>query len=727
MTLFPRSRLVTRLVVATVLAGAAAAAGAAALIGNYTRRALLNEIAERNAAVAEELAIRLDGRVQGLVDGLRVVATREPLSSLGPSAAAELRAVLAASLTYDELVLIDAEGRPVAAAAARFLARPEDYRDKPEVVAALSADAAAGWVVAVLEGFPPVLEVGVPVERPPGTLRGALLARVPLEVLASHLQQLDSASGAVRFLVDEDGRVLVHPERDRILNEERFPIGSLPTSATGFTTMEVEGAPALVAAAPSDQLGGSVVVVQSHAEALNPLGRQLRELVAAVVLFVLAAVVAISAMGSRLLAPLGSLAGAADRLGRGQRGVRVEVERRDEVGSLAEAFNRLARGLDRRQDQLEELQRLSLLVTSRADRKQIAEDLVHGATRLVVGKGCMLFTLDPEGRPAVAARAGEPGDEGLAGELAGRAARDGVVIRQSRGPLHAAAVPVATFDGSSLGALTVVRTDRPLSDEEVRLAQAFAAFAGVALENVHRLEVEQALVTELQDAVDRRRSLIGSVTHQFRTPIAVVEALSARLREDWEGHSDDQRRDAIESIQQQIRELDDLVTAVLEFSATERGTRVPSLSPVPLREPVASALASLATLIGERPIETQVPGVEVLADGVLLQQCIAHLVSNAVKYSPPGSPISIRAYRHDDDVTVEVTDEGVGIDPREAEQVFEPFWRGPHGPVQAARGAGLGLALVAEYVRSMGGDVTLESTPGKGSTFFLTLRAARPR
>jgi signal transduction histidine kinase len=95
-----------------------------------------------------------------------------------------------------------------------------------------------------------------------------------------------------------------------------------------------------------------------------------------------------------------------------------------------------------------------------------------------------------------------------------------------------------------------------------------------------------------------------------------------------------------------------------------------------------------------------------------------------VKYSSPGSAITVRTSAAGSVARVEVVDEGVGMTTDDVTRAFEPFWRGGHPTTRATRGTGLGLALVAEYVRVMGGTVAVESTPGAGSTFAFTLPLA---
>ena len=123
----------------------------------------------------------------------------------------------------------------------------------------------------------------------------------------------------------------------------------------------------------------------------------------------------------------------------------------------------------------------------------------------------------------------------------------------------------------------------------------------------------------------------------------------------------------------------------------------------------------------DRPVEIRVPHWPVLADAVLLRRTLMNLLSNAVKYSDHGSPVLVRAAATHGSVRVEVIDRGVGLTDEEAARAFDPFWRAAHVATTHLRGTGLGLALVKEYVRVMGGEVHVVSKPGEGSTFLFTL------
>nr|MDQ3294510.1 HAMP domain-containing histidine kinase [Actinomycetota bacterium] len=226
------------------------------------------------------------------------------------------------------------------------------------------------------------------------------------------------------------------------------------------------------------------------------------------------------------------------------------------------------------------------------------------------------------------------------------------------------------------------------------------------------------------EAVDQRRDLIGTITHEFRTPLTCIEGFSTALLDGWDSYADDERRDLLGRIRHHSEELDDLVSRFLDFAVTERGGLSAHIGAVELAPAVTKTVEALSPLLAERQVDVDIPDLLVTADPALLRRTLANLVSNAVKYSSPGTRVSVQARAEDGHARLEVTDEGLGLSPADAARAFEPFWRGGGATTRTTRGAGLGLALVAEYARTMGGTSGVTSEPGRGSCFYVTLPLA---
>lgn len=370
------------------------------------------------------------------------------------------------------------------------------------------------------------------------------------------------------------------------------------------------------------------------------------------------------------------------------------------------------------------LQDLALMVASATDRHVLFREVLDGARELLGVDASGLYLEREEGLRLAATSADDARDRLLATSEVGEDVRGarlagGVLARPGR-----MVVCLPAEGGETAGAIVVVAGGgRAFTPAEVRLAQTFAAFAGTALRHLDRLELERALADELQRTLDHRRNFEASISHELRTPLTCITGFGHTLIKRWERLTEEERRELVERMHRHGLELWDLVNQLLDVAAEERGRLEVELEDLDLPEVVAATIQGLTPLIGDRRVEVLVPGVRVKADRRLLGRALANLLSNAVKYSPPGRPVTVSATeeRGKREVRVDVIDEGEGIEPGELTQVFEPFWRGDAARLLAARGTGIGLALVREYVRLMHGQTFAVSEPGRGSTFSFTL------
>ena len=366
-----------------------------------------------------------------------------------------------------------------------------------------------------------------------------------------------------------------------------------------------------------------------------------------------------------------------------------------------------------------ELERIGLLVTSASARPEVFAEVVEGARRLLRADGCALFVLADAGLVQEATAGSRVGDHDALLTAARRLLAAPQRTVEAEGRLLVAVPPA---EETPLGVLAVLTHEpRRFDPEERRLAVALASYAGIALGNLRRLELERSLVAELQQMLDLRRDLMASVSHELRTPLTCVSGFAETLRAHWDALSDDERMMFVDKICHHSAELGDLVERLLDFSQVEAGRLDAGIRPVELRAEIEATVAALGPLMVGRPVEIDVEASSVMADKVLLRRTLTNLLSNAAKYSDPGRPIAVRGFVSGGVARVEVADEGTGLTADEAERAFDPFWRASRVATNSLRGTGLGLALVKEYVRVMGGDVSVESEPGRGSTFAFTL------
>jgi signal transduction histidine kinase len=236
-------------------------------------------------------------------------------------------------------------------------------------------------------------------------------------------------------------------------------------------------------------------------------------------------------------------------------------------------------------------------------------------------------------------------------------------------------------------------------------------------------------VITIRDMTRERRAerlksdFIATISHELRTPITPIRGYADLLKRRWEKMSEEKRESVLDTIAERADHLARLVDDLLMAARadTETSLRVDTTT-VDLVEVVHEAARAFPEVDGRLHIEPSEPML-VTADRTRVMQIIGNLVGNAVKYTPPDSPIAIDYAREDGFVDVRVRDDGPGIAIDEQEKVFERFYRIEDPLTMRTGGSGLGLHISRQLARAMGGDVTLKSRPGEGSMFILRLRA----
>jgi two-component system sensor histidine kinase KdpD len=279
----------------------------------------------------------------------------------------------------------------------------------------------------------------------------------------------------------------------------------------------------------------------------------------------------------------------------------------------------------------------------------------------------------------------------------------------------------ADVDVPITGTLTLALAGRPLPAVDRRVLGAFAAYAGVALEQ-QRLAAEAEAAKPIAAADRMRTALLAAVSHDLRTPLASAKAAITSLR------SADVRWDAADTAEllatadESLDRLTHLVENLLDMSRLQAGALSLFPRPAGLDEIVARALDDLDPLGRDITVEIPESVPAVLADPAILERVVENLIENALRYSPAGKPPLVTASTLGDRVELRVTDRGPGIPEQDRERMFVPFQR--LGDTDNTAGVGLGLALSRGLTEAMGGTLTAEDTPGGGLTMTVSLPAA---
>jgi len=285
--------------------------------------------------------------------------------------------------------------------------------------------------------------------------------------------------------------------------------------------------------------------------------------------------------------------------------------------------------------------------------------------------------------------------------------------------------PLVPSDGTPgrLGVLAVLPANprRVLLPEAAHLLDTFAAQLALALERARLAEQAQsAAVAAETEAV--RNSLLAAVSHDMRTPLAVIGGAASSLADGGSRLDPDARRDLARSIVDEANQMTQLVANVLDMTRLESGGAAVRPEWVPLEEIVGAALRRTRHLLAGHRVSTRLDEAPALirGDPVLLEQLLFNLLENAAKYTPAGSEVSIAARRGIDEVELLVSDNGPGFAADiEPDSLFEKFRRGrSEGSIG---GVGLGLAICRALARAHGGDIRAERIPAGGALFVTTL------
>jgi two-component system sensor histidine kinase KdpD len=278
-----------------------------------------------------------------------------------------------------------------------------------------------------------------------------------------------------------------------------------------------------------------------------------------------------------------------------------------------------------------------------------------------------------------------------------------------------------SIDISADGSLRLVVSTNALRPEQLEVLRAFADQLAMAVE-ARRLRVDAANAELLTEANALRAALLQAVSHDFRTPLATIKASASGLLHKDAAFSDSDRRLLLVDIDDAADRLDRMVRDLLDMSRLQVGALDLTLRSVALEDVVATALAGLSA--APSAVEVDVPDSlpTVLADAALLERAIANLVSNALAWSPVGSPVKVQAGQIGSSIDLRIVDRGPGIPHDDRERIFLPFQR--LGDRSNDAGVGLGLAIARGFIEAMGARLSLDDTPGSGLTMTIRLQIA---
>lgn len=403
-----------------------------------------------------------------------------------------------------------------------------------------------------------------------------------------------------------------------------------------------------------------------------------------------------------ILRPVHRLIRSAEEIKKGNLDLVVPVESEDEVGRLSEAFNAMAKGLReiRRSDQ--------------ARLVRIQDSTQHTFNSLPDA----VAVLDLQGRVEVATESAKtvfglkPGNQIQSLPLKWLAELYDNVLRHARpsGPEH---------NGSAI---------QHFDKGEERF------FRPMVVPILNNEKQPTGVVMTLKDVTEQRlqdelkRGVISTVSHQLKTPLTSIRMAIHLLLEEKVGPLTEKQAELLVAAREDSDRLHSILNNLLDIRRIESGRVKMEFRAVSPRERAMEALESFRTAAHDQGVtlDVELPEdlPEIWADTTRISHVFGNLLSNALKYTPPGGKVTVSARVEHNGVAFSIADTGKGIPSQYLPRIFEQFFRVPDQGPQA--GAGLGLAIVKEIVEAHGGSVTVDSLEGKGSTFSFTLRRVDP-
>ena len=232
------------------------------------------------------------------------------------------------------------------------------------------------------------------------------------------------------------------------------------------------------------------------------------------------------------------------------------------------------------------------------------------------------------------------------------------------------------------------------------------------------------MATELSKSEVLKTDFISNVSHEIKTPLAVIQSYASLLQD--ENLDPEERQRCAKSLLQATKRLNDLITNILKMNKLENQEIKPDILEFSLTDQLAEILVGYEELIESKSIELDcdLEDISILSCPSYLEIVWNNLISNAIKFTNVGGTITVSLKKEGKNAIVSVSDTGCGIDSETGKHIFEKFYQGDTS--HQSQGNGLGLALVKKVVDVLGGTISVESELGKGSTFTIALRESNP-
>jgi len=249
--------------------------------------------------------------------------------------------------------------------------------------------------------------------------------------------------------------------------------------------------------------------------------------------------------------------------------------------------------------------------------------------------------------------------------------------------------------------------------EMEKVAESFNHMSSHIRNDIERLEKLERI----------RRDFVANVSHELKTPITTIQGYSETLLDSWTG--DEGQRAFLKTVLKNAKRMNAIINDLIELAKLERdGGEMPKRETVMLRFILEQAAENFREAAAAKSISVEIrgdEGMEALINPPLMEQALGNIIDNAVKYSGEGGRVLVDYSRADGEISIRISDRGVGIPEEAIPRIFERFYRVDKGRSRKEGGTGLGLAICKHIIQVHGGDIEVKSRPGEGTTFTVRL------
>jgi signal transduction histidine kinase len=673
---------------------------------------------------------------------------------------------------------IDARGREQLAVSRLDMERVESNLDRSQDPAFRNAKPKETWFgpVSFRKETEPYMSIAVrSSEGGPVTV-----ADVNLKFLWDVVTRIKIGKKGKAYVVDGTGHLVADPDIGLVLR--KTDLSQLPQvkyamergadDSRALVAKDLAGESVLTAYGSIDPLGWKVFVEQPVSEVYATLDAAILRTVALMVAGLLLSMLVAMWLARSMVRPIRTLQEGAARIGAGNLEQRIEINTGDELEALAEQFNQMSvqlresyAGLERKvelrtvelQESLEQQtatsEILRVISSSPTDVQPVFEAIAKSGLHLFEDANVWVVLRDGEMIRAAAISEREPDriarwqaafptpltrdylnatailDNAIVDirdvDALAKPLKPGTANFAATGYKAVTITPMMRGE-EAIGAIGVARLrPGPLSDKQIALLKTFADQAVIAIQNVRLFREIQEKGSQLEIANRHKSEFLANMSHELRTPLNAIIGFSEVLVEKMFGDVNEKQLDYLKDIHSSGKHLLSLINDILDLSKIEAGRMELDVSEFDLQ----SALQNAMTLVKERAqrsgvalsLEVDKSLIALHADERKFKQIMLNLLSNAVKFTPEGGRVTVAARPNGAAVEFSVADTGVGIAAEDQQLVFEEFRQVGRDYTRKAEGTGLGLALSKRFVELHGGELRLESTPGKGSTFTFTI------